>query len=66
MELRWYVVNVYSGFEKKVAEAIQAQAIKKGLDDRFGEILIPSEEVVEIRRGVKATTEKNYFPAMFW
>ena len=62
MALRWYVVNVYSGFEKKVALAIQEQAEKKGLTDRFGDILVPTEEVVEIRRGAKVTTERNYFP----
>ena len=59
---RWYVVNVYSGFEKKVVQSIREQAEKKGLSDRFEELLVPSEEVVEIRRGAKVNTEKNYFP----
>ena len=59
---RWYVVNVYSGFEKKVVQSIREQAEKKGLADRFEELLVPSEEVVEIRRGAKVNTEKNYFP----
>lgn len=61
-EKKWYVVNVYSGFEKKVAEAIRQQAEKKGFAEKFGEILVPSEEVMEIRRGTKTLTEKNYFP----
>ncbi|MEI8294919.1 MAG: transcription termination/antitermination protein NusG [Alphaproteobacteria bacterium] len=59
---KWYVVNVYSGFEKKVSESIRSQAEKKNLGDRFGEILVPSEEVMEVRRGTKTLTEKNYFP----
>lgn len=61
-EKKWYVVNVYSGFEKKVAEGIRQQAEKKGLLDKFGEILVPSEEVMELRRGSKVAVEKNYFP----
>jgi transcription termination/antitermination protein NusG len=62
MAQRWYVVNVYSGFEKKVAQAIKEQVEKKGLQDFFGDILVPSEEVIEIRRGAKVNVEKNYFP----
>ncbi|MCX7338685.1 MAG: transcription termination/antitermination protein NusG [Alphaproteobacteria bacterium] len=58
----WYVINVYSGFEKKVVQAIQEQAEKKGMSDRFEEMLVPSEEVVEIHKGAKVNTEKQYFP----
>nr|HMS45344.1 transcription termination/antitermination NusG family protein [Alphaproteobacteria bacterium] len=53
MALRWYVVHVYSGFEKKVAASIREQAQKKDMSDKFAEILIPTEEVVEVRRGAK-------------
>ncbi len=62
MALRWYVVNVYSGFENKVSQFIKEQVEKKGLSDYFGEILVPSEEVIEIRRGAKVPVERNYFP----
>ncbi len=58
----WYVLQVYAGFEKKVAQSIRETAERKGLLDYFEEILVPSEEVVEIKRGVKTTVEKNYFP----
>lgn len=62
MAFRWYVVNVYSGFENKVMEAIYEQAEKKGMRDRFEQILIPSEEVNEVRRGQKVTVDRKYFP----
>lgn len=58
----WYVVNVFAGFEKKVEQTIREEALKKNLSDSFEEILIPTEEVVELRRGAKVKTEKNYFP----
>lgn len=60
--MRWYVVHVYSGFEKKVAEAIKAEAEQKGMADRFGDIMVPTEEVVEVRRGAKVSSERKYFP----
>ncbi len=61
-DLKWYVVHVYSGFEKKIAEQIKQQAEKKGLGDLFGDILVPSEEVVEVRRGQKVNSERKFFP----
>ena len=62
MALRWYVIHVYSGFEKKVAETIRESALKKGLADYFSEILVPTEEVVEVRRGAKVNAERKFFP----
>jgi transcriptional antiterminator NusG len=62
MASRWYVIHVYSGFEKKVATAIREQAEQKGLSDRFEEILVPTEEVVEVRRGAKVSSERKFFP----
>jgi transcriptional antiterminator NusG len=59
---KWYVINVHSGSEKKVVESIHEQAAKSGLTDCFGDLLVPSEEVVEIRKGQKVNLEKNYFP----
>jgi transcription termination/antitermination protein NusG len=62
MANRWYVIHVYSGFEKKVAAAIREQAEQKGLSDMFEEILVPTEEVVEIKRGAKVSAERKFFP----
>jgi transcriptional antiterminator NusG len=62
MAMRWYVIHVYSGFEKKVAEAIRDQARQKGMEDFFEEILVPTEEVVEMRRGQRINAERKFFP----
>lgn len=62
MAMRWYVVHVYSGFEKKVAQAIREKAAQKGLEEKFGDILVPTEEVVEVRRGTKINSERKFFP----
>lgn len=62
MAMRWYVVHVYSGFEKKIANQIMEQASQKGLADKFEEVLVPAEEVVEQRRGQKINSERKFFP----
>src|ERR1700685_1696801 len=62
MAKRWYVVHVYSGFEKKIAAAIKEQAEQKGPADHIDEVLVPSEEVVEVRRGQKINAERKFFP----
>jgi transcriptional antiterminator NusG len=62
MAMHWYVLHVYSGFEKKVAESIREQARQKEMEAMFGDILVPTEEVVELRRGQKVSTERKFFP----
>ena len=62
MAKRWYVVHVYSGFEKKIAQAIKEGAAQKGLADHFDEVLVPAEDVVEVRRGQKVSAERKFFP----
>ncbi len=62
MAMRWYVLHVYSGFEHKVADAINEKARKLKLADRVGEIMIPTEEVVELKRGKRVNAERKFFP----
>ncbi|MGB1088988.1 MAG: transcription termination/antitermination NusG family protein, partial [Alphaproteobacteria bacterium] len=62
MAMRWYIIHAYSGFEKKVAQAIQDDAARLGMEDLFEEILVPVEEVVQVRRGKKVSSERKFFP----
>ncbi|MGH1399241.1 MAG: transcription termination/antitermination protein NusG, partial [Alphaproteobacteria bacterium] len=59
---KWYVLHVHSQFEGKVAEAIKEKAEKRGLGDKVEEILVPTEEVTEMRRGQRVNTERKFFP----
>ncbi len=62
MTKRWYIVHAYSNFERKVAESIKERAASAGLSDLFEEVLVPMEEVVEMRRGRKVSSERKFFP----
>ena len=62
MTTRWYIVHAYSNFEKKVAESIREQAGQRGLADKFEDILVPTESVVEVRRGRRINSERKFFP----
>ena len=62
MAMRWYIVHAYSNFERKVAESIKERAVSAGLSDLFAEVLVPMEEVVEMRRGRKVSSERKFFP----
>ena len=62
MAAKWYVLHVYSGFENKVATSIREQAVQHGMTDKIQEVLVPMEEVVEVRRGAKVNAERKFFP----
>ena len=62
MAMRWYIVHAYSNFENKVAQSIREQVAQRGLQELFEEILVPTEKVVEVRRGRKVDTERKFFP----
>ena len=62
MAMRWYVVHAYSGYEKSVQRALQERIERAGMQDKFGEILVPVEEVVEMKSGQKSISERKFFP----
>ena len=62
MAKRWYSVSVLSNFEKKIAEQIKQSVAENGLEDEIDEVLVPTEEVIEVRRGKKVTTERRFMP----
>ena len=62
MALRWYVVHAYSGFEHQVSRSLKERAVRAGMADKFGEVLVPTEEVVEMRGGQKRKSERKFFP----
>ena len=61
MANRWYIVHAYSNFEKKVAESIREYAAQRGLSDKFEEILVPTEQFVQVSRDRKANSERQFF-----
>ena len=62
MAMRWYVIHVYSGFERKVADRIEDQAKQTGMDRYIDQVMVPMEEVIEMRRGSKVSAERKFFP----
>ncbi len=62
MALRWYIVHAYSNFEHRVKSALEERVARAGLQDKFGDILVPTEEVVEMREGSKRRSERKFFP----
>ncbi len=62
MEKNWYIIHTYSGFEKKVAESLKSRIVAENLSDKFGEIMVPTEDVIEIKQGKKVVTPKLFYP----
>jgi Transcription antiterminator len=65
MSFKWYVVHVYSGSEKRVKETIEEQAKTKNMTEYIEEVMVPTEEIFEIRKGIKVKTEKKFFPGIY-
>ena len=63
---KWYIIHTYSGFENKVAESLRTRADAFGFGDKIGQLLIPTEEVVELRNGKKVTSKRLVYPGMCW
>ena len=62
MAKRWYVVHAYSGFENQVKKALEEHIARAGMEDDFGEVLVPAEEVVEMKEGQQRRSERKFFP----
>lgn len=62
MDMSWYVVHAYSGFENQVKKSLEDRIARNSMDSKFGEILVPTEEVVEMKEGVKRRSERKFFP----
>ena len=62
MAHNWFIVHAYSNFEKQVANSIKEQAVQRGMEDKFSEILVPTEDVVQVRKGRKIQSERKFFP----
>ena len=62
MTARWYVVHAHSGYEKKVEQAIRERALREGIEGMIEEVLVPTEEVLEVRRGARVTRERKFYP----
>jgi transcriptional antiterminator NusG len=60
--MRWYVVHAYSGFERQVKRSLEERIKRQGMEDRFGQVLVPTEEVVEMRGGQKRKSDRKFFP----
>ena len=61
-KMRWYIIHAYSGFEKKVAQSILETAAQQGLSEKFEQVVVPTEQIVEMRRGKKVQAERKFFP----
>ena len=60
--MKWYIIQAYSGFEKKVSEQIEEELVKANLQDHFDQVLVPTQDITEIKKGKKTIVKKKYFP----